>query len=77
MKKVWTKVTASALALVMTFGNISMTEAGWKGNSAQIFRKEIMAAEKTNTLDWNINGNYSESDGAIHCNSIGKGIPFC
>lgn len=64
MKKVWTKVTASALALVMTFGNISMTEAGWKGNSAQIFRKEIMAAEKTNTLDWNINGNYSESEGA-------------
>lgn len=76
MKKVWTKVTASALALVMTFGNISMTEAGWKGNSAQIFRKEIMAAEKTNTLDWNINGNYSESEGAIHCNSIGKGDSF-
>src|SRR5699024_7295226 len=40
------------------------------------FQRVVNAAEKSQSLSWNASGNYKEEDGAIACNSIGKGDSF-
>lgn len=40
------------------------------------FQRVVNAAEKSQSLNWNVSGNYKEENGAITCDSIGKGDSF-
>ena len=77
MKKVLTRVTTSAFAATMAMGGFVLA-----GNGSNVitphsaFQRVVNAAEKSQSLSWNASGNYKEEDGAIACNSIGKGDSF-
>ena len=78
MKKVLTKMAASAMAATMAVGSFSVL--GSNSNvvlPGPIFQSAVNAAEESKPLDWNATGNYEQNeDGSITCNSVGQGDAF-
>ena len=78
MKKVLTKMAASAMAATMAVGSFSVL--GSNSNvvlPGPIFQNAVNAAEESKPLDWNATGNYEQNeDGSITCNSVGQGDAF-
>ena len=77
MKKVLTRMTTSAIAATMAVGGFVLVGSNSSAVMPQTaFQRVVNAAEKSQSLNWNVSGNYKEENGAITCDSIGKGDSF-